>query len=92
MEAPDCKVTCPLINARAELSAGVNLLLIPPLKFTCYQGQVTALRCFKQRLLQAVQCTTIQGKHPKNNQVIKPVGNAAINPITPKSSPVKGLQ
>lgn len=37
-EAPGCKVTHPLINAKAELSAGVNLLLIPPPKIPQLPG------------------------------------------------------
>ena len=61
-------------------------------KIPHYQGQATALRCFNQRLLQVVKLTTIQGEHTKNNQSIKTVGNAAINPVTLKSKPAKVLQ
>lgn len=37
-QAPGCKVAHPLINARAELRAGVNLLLIPPPKIPQLPG------------------------------------------------------
>lgn len=85
-------MTHPLIKARAELSAGVTSLLIPPPKPPLLPGAGDCSETLQTKLLQAVQLTTIPGKHPKNNQMVKPEGNAAVNPVTLKSSCVKVLQ
>lgn len=61
-------------------------------KIPRYPGQVIALSCFNQSLLRAVKFTSIQGEHAENNQSIKTVGNAAINPGIQKSSPAKVLR